>query len=1163
MRFDRLSLLRYGAHTDREIAFKPGARLHVVYGPNEAGKSSALAAISDLLFGFPHNKAFDFRHEATTLRIGATLTARDGTQLSFRRRRGNKATLLADSDDESELRDDALAPFVGSLGRDVFERAFGLDSARLRAGADAMLKSDGELGSLLFSAASGMTGLSGLKGSLEDEAGAIFAPRRSKDRRFYQLLDRYEAARKDERDHELRASDWKALNVAIAELEGRYETLAGERTEARRAAARLQRLGQLRPIVQEIDGDETALAAFADLDALPPGHADALADALASVDAASSAVERAEDQLRRQHAALARVSVDEPLLAREAEIRELFAASGDYTSKLKDLPRIEAERDDYDGELRQFAARLGMSDADLDASQPTDAALADLRTQVADGRRLATAAQNLDEQIEAMRAELDEARARRLGGPASDPRPWRDRFAALAPDIAALARRDEAEAARRARMRELQERFARLSPPVADLDTLATTPLPAPEAVRENQDALAANDELLRDVTRQVEETGSALERIEREIAEAETAGPVPSRTGIAEAREVRDTAFTPLADMVEGRAPPPAAQDAAAQVAQFRAIVRRADEAADAALDDATRLHAQETRLRTRQELCAKRRDLAQKCADLRGEREAMEARYRARFAPLDVEPDAPQRMLDWLRTVEDLLTLRREVLALDDTLATLDAAADRLRPALQALAAETGLTGAEALPVPALARAIEARLSELAEAWADRRTQAAQLEDRERRLETATVRRSALAAQEAEWATGFRAAAAAIGLGDAASLERADATVSLWDRIPDVRRERANRARRVDGMRRDIAAFEARVTELTRTVAPDLAGLPAGHAVMTLSERAQEARTADAQRASARAALKEAEAERARAQQAHAAALAERDRLMEAAPDGISPRDLLARLRARDERTESLDKCRRRFSEVAAGADEQAIRTDLAAFDPERAETEIDTLEREIERLDGEMNQVFAALSEKKRERERLDSAAGAERAAFERNAAEAEIVEAAREWAVLKLASQLLSAAMEKHRESEDDPLMRRAGALFATLTAGGFATIGREFGKDDVPELVGVRANGERVGIAALSDGTRDQLYLALRLAYLEDYATRHEPAPFIGDDLFQTFDDDRTAAGLAALAEASAFFQPILFTHEGSVVEIARATLGEAADIIRLDEPAPA
>ena len=52
MRFDRLHILRYGALTGRELAFRPDARLHVVFGRNEAGKTSILSAISDLLFGF-------------------------------------------------------------------------------------------------------------------------------------------------------------------------------------------------------------------------------------------------------------------------------------------------------------------------------------------------------------------------------------------------------------------------------------------------------------------------------------------------------------------------------------------------------------------------------------------------------------------------------------------------------------------------------------------------------------------------------------------------------------------------------------------------------------------------------------------------------------------------------------------------------------------------------------------------------------------------------------------------------------------------------------------------------------------------------------------------------------------------------------------------------
>jgi len=167
MRFTRLDILRYGALTDRALAFRPDAQLHVIYGPNEAGKSSAMSAISDLLFGFPTAAEYSFLHDATALRVGAEIETRDGSKLGFRRRRGRKNTLLAASEAEEALPEDALAPFLGTLNRDVFQRAFGLDSASLRAGGQSMLKSGGEIGSLLFSAASGLTGLSDLRKSFD------------------------------------------------------------------------------------------------------------------------------------------------------------------------------------------------------------------------------------------------------------------------------------------------------------------------------------------------------------------------------------------------------------------------------------------------------------------------------------------------------------------------------------------------------------------------------------------------------------------------------------------------------------------------------------------------------------------------------------------------------------------------------------------------------------------------------------------------------------------------------------------------------------------------------------------------------------------------------------------------------------------------------------
>ena len=262
-------------------------------------------------------------------------------------------------------------------------------------------------------------------------------------------------------------------------------------------------------------------------------------------------------------------------------------------------------------------------------------------------------------------------------------------------------------------------------------------------------------------------------------------------------------------------------------------------------------------------------------------------------------------------------------------------------------------------------------------------------------------------------------------------------------------------------------------------------------------------------------------------------------------------------ASLTQRDGLQDGMAQRRRDLLEQADGFTEAELRADLAGFDRDQAAGRLVELEEEDERLTAQAHAVFAEHDREQRRRAEYEKSTGAETAVFERRSAEAELMEAAREWLVLRLGALMIGGAIEHHRVGQQDPLMAHAGKLFATLTGNAFRDLAQDYDETDTPRLAGRRAAGQIVPVAGMSEGTRDQLYLSLRLAYLSDYASRAEPAPFIADDLFATSDDARTANGLAALAAIGEHIQPILFTHHRRVAETAQARIGSAADIIEL------
>jgi uncharacterized protein YhaN len=224
------------------------------------------------------------------------------------------------------------------------------------------------------------------------------------------------------------------------------------------------------------------------------------------------------------------------------------------------------------------------------------------------------------------------------------------------------------------------------------------------------------------------------------------------------------------------------------------------------------------------------------------------------------------------------------------------------------------------------------------------------------------------------------------------------------------------------------------------------------------------------------------------------------------------------------------------------------RSLNPDELALDKRQTEEDIESLQRQSD----EALQSYTKLAEQQRQ---FDTSGRASYLATEALGVAAEIEECVHELAVLRLASTALLAGIEKYRQANEDPILKRASDLFRNLTLDRYKEIEIEIDEAGKHILVGRRENPDaeqnnptRVAIEQMSDGTRDQFFLALRLASIEQWNAAHEPMPLIVDDILVHFDDQRSTATLKQLAVLSNQTQVVFFTHHKHLIELATAAI---------------
>ncbi|WP_439628146.1 AAA family ATPase [Shinella sp.] len=1145
MRLDRLDLVRYGKFTDRSLDFgaaRPGKPdFHLVHGPNEAGKSTLFSAYLDLLFGIERTSTYGFLHPYALMRVGGQFSVGLERHEAYRLKR-NQASLVAA--DDRPLPDTLFASVLGGMDRNAYRTMFSLDDESIEKGGEDILKSEGELGSMLFSASSGLSDMATGLAALKAEADEFYRPSGRK-HGLSTLKAEIEALAAERKALDIAARDYGALVRDRDTATRHHEEATAARTEARAALAQIERSLSALPSLRRLRALRTELGAY-DLGTSPPATWRSLTGELArEATEIAARGERVTGERERYEDERDGLTEDEAVLAAEADIAAL-AGSGleaRFRTAVMDLSAREAERDRVIATIGASIAALGL---------PPDAEPADILLPPGLGEKLTALLSRrtaLVERSETARREQTEAE-RTLASLGSKAGAVSDADAQKEEELAAtlgailraartsdlLARLREARRLTALARQDADGAMARLTPWSGTAKALEGMSIPAPsefEGLRKRYDTAA---EALR---RQQEQVAA----LELEVASARaTLGALQKATGAAgeehagRLRTMRDAAWQRHR----------AALDADTATA-FERAMHDDDRAGETRLRNADRLSELRVLERTVAEGGARLDALGGEAQRLEQARAAVAAEISSLARCFDLPDEtALAAVTAWLErrstALEKLGDLARQTIEAD--LVENDA-----RDLLARLSALLGSEIPSGTPLDEALFLAEDRLEALKLARTQRLAVAEHLArartDAEARRKAVEETAAALAVWQETWDRGIAGTWLATEQAPTEPERLAAALPALQALAQNVERRREF-DHRITGMRRDQQDYGSHARRLAERLAEPFDAEDPLAAVAGLSRRLAAAKAVHDRREAIDKALLRLDDEENVLEERRAVltsrlseiyaflgcdSLAEADQLLEAYRKRD---DILGRIE---------DAGRDLMQQMRAGTVDEAEAW-LSAIDDDQLAAEKGDLSVRLEELDRAVQEHHLARA---RAEEALARIAGSDEAAVleeRRRTALIELAEKSRRYLATRAGILAAEQALRLYRERHRSAMMERASKTFRDITGGEYSGLSTVLEKDSEFLVVNAAGGGSKLA-KDLSKGTRFQLYLALRVAGYHEIAASREIVPFIADDIMETFDDRRALNALKVMGAMATGGQVIYLTHHQHLRDLAR------------------
>ncbi|MER8923576.1 AAA family ATPase [Mesorhizobium sp. M0802] len=1150
MRLQRLDLIRYGKFTDGTIDFGPkpesGPDLHIVFGLNEAGKSTALSAYLDLLFGIEERSRYNFLHEYSAMRIGGVLELAGSEHTFTRTKQRTNSLLNATGQSVSEV---AITAHLAGLSRDAYTTMFSLDDETLEAGGKSILESRGDLGKLLFTASAGLGNASDTLNGLEAEADALY--RKQAHGTELALLKK-------------RLVDVKSRRDAIDTLASTYEGLEAERLDASQQYGRtisdravlVARLDTIARYVRAAPMLADMRRKIARLDQLPDitspartwtGSVTELIDDDASLRTRLSAN---IDEVERLSAKVTAVDEDERILSISERIRSLAEGKVRHTAAGFDLPTRRMGLQILNNTVASCLAALGRS------SEPDPAALllpavtvGVVRAMVEQRSGIATGARAARDEAAAALDALQVAR-QRVGEERAVPEPARARLGSALSKARASGHKAEIKTAREAGDAgtiRWKASLARLRPWNGDALALANVAVPSAGQIaawKTVASVLARNTAVLAERLAEYEGNHAMLAarldalRASVDVVDDEAAAAI---------RRLRDDAWATHRAVLTGDT----ADD-------FAVALTRDDVASAGRLAGAADLA----------EIRAMTRALAEATANLSrngiqsqqlvkdADTQLLEIRVAASELLGEALEPSSERLIE---RIEDQIEARSDALASWEQieLARLKAeraadAGEQIHLEMRAALESVGIVSEPGDTLEAIMAIAELFLDRQRKVDAEYAEALRMVSSKEEDLAARRVAVGVAERREEEWLAGITEALKGTWLESGLSASGVGAVLDQLAELSRSLQEREDLQLRIDKMEADRANFLVEVIAVAvEADEPTKDGEPEQLATRLAErlERAERTRETKASLGNELKRLKEAREILDTEISAH-----ERRKNEVLGVFGVAT---LSEVVERDELLRERDGLRTTVAEL-----EERVVAELAVdgFDQARSILEaIDFDSLAVEKAEGEQRLrqfdeiIQQQLIRQTRAADKLDAIGGDSAVArldAERRTTLLEIEEKAVRYIELKLGIMSAGNALRIYRENHRSGMMASASDAFKLMTRGQYSGLTTQPVKGE-EVLIAVQRDGQSKLAEALSKGARFQLYLALRLAGYYEFAQFRPSVPFIADDIMETFDHIRSEEVFRLFGEMANTGQVIYLTHHKHLCEIAKAVVPQS------------